>query len=358
MTKRPNIFGTLLLSIIAIACSKPTAQKEATQSQPPPTSSAPAAQPVASSASAPEPPAAAGRAVKAEMRNVKFHFTDTASAHIETLSGVMMPTGKNEMPDFNDKRTFEERVANAKMSITPESLGEILNKFVFGKPDAPLSGVSVSIEKDKLVIKGKLNSKGFIPFQTVGTLSASPDGRLAIHTEKLKALHVPVKGMMGLFGIDLANVVNTSKIDGLEVDKDDLLMDLGKLLPPPHIIGKCTAVRLENGSIVTVLGESSKTAVVSAEKGSYMSFEGGPVRFGTLLMGSADLTVLDLDPADSLDWNQDRYKDQLVAGYSKITPNFGLRAYVKDYAKLARASHSQGAIVQKPTSTPQQVANP
>jgi hypothetical protein len=58
------------------------------------------------------------------------------------------------------------------------------------------------------------------------------------------------------------------------------------------------------------------------------------------------VTVLDLDPGDALDWNQDRYREQLAAGYSKITPNFGLRAYVKDYAKLPRASR-HGAKTQE-----------
>jgi hypothetical protein len=327
-----------------VACSRPATPNATTQPpQLPSANPTPAVEPPPSPA-----PAVASKPVKTEMRNVRFHFTDTAWAHIDTLSGTMLATGKNDMPDFNDKRSFEVRVEAGKMSITPQALGEIMNKFIFNKPDSPLKEVSVAIDKDKLVIKGKLNNKGFIPFQTVGTLSASPDGRLAIHTDKLKALHIPVKGMMGLFGMDLANVVNTSKIDGLEVDKDDLLMDLGKLLPPPHIIGKCTAVRLENGSIVTVLGEPSKAA--AAEKTSYMSFEGGPVRFGNLLMEKADLTVLDLDPADALDWNQDHYKDQLVAGYSKITPNFGLRAYVKDFAKLPRSSGGQGAGAEKSSS--------
>ena len=55
-------------------------------------------------------------------------------------------------------------------------------------------------------------------------------------------------------------------------------------------------------------------------------------------MEQTDLTVLDLNPADTLDWDQDHYKDQLVAGYSKITPSFGLRAYAKDYSKLGGAS--------------------
>jgi len=68
-----------------------------------------------------------------------------------------------------------------------------------------------------------------------------------------------------------------------------------------------------------------------------MRFEGNRVQFGKLTMESTDLTVLDMDPAGPLDWNQDHYKEQLVEGYSKIKENFGLQTYVKDYGKLKRA---------------------
>ena len=68
-----------------------------------------------------------------------------------------------------------------------------------------------------------------------------------------------------------------------------------------------------------------------------MAFRGGKVRFGHITMDNADLTVLDVDPNDPLDWNQDHYKDQLVAGYAKVTPTFGLQAYAKDYAKLTKS---------------------
>jgi hypothetical protein len=67
-----------------------------------------------------------------------------------------------------------------------------------------------------------------------------------------------------------------------------------------------------------------------------MAFAESSVRFGSMVMEPTDLMVLDLDEAATLDWNQDHYKEQLVAGYSKITPSFGLRAYVKDYSKLGR----------------------
>ncbi|HEY2119270.1 MAG TPA: hypothetical protein VGH37_08820 [Candidatus Acidoferrum sp.] len=290
------------------------------------------------------------RAVKTEMRNVNFHLMDQAVAHIETLSGELLPSGKYEMPVFDDKASFEVRVADGTISISPQALTSIMNNYVFAKKDSPLKDLQVSIEKDQLIIKGKLASKG-VPFETAGTLSATSDGRLRVRTEKVKALHVSVKGMMGLFGIDLASLVNTSKIDGMDTDKNDLLMDLGKLLPPPHIQGKVVDVKIENNSIITIFGDGGKAVRASEEQGNYMSFQGNRVQFGKMVMESTDLVVFDLDPGDPLDWNQSRYKDQLVAGYSKITPNFGLRAYVKDFSKLPRSSAAlaaQAAVTNPP----------
>jgi hypothetical protein len=229
-------------------------------------------------------------------------------------------------------------VNNGTVSISPDALSDIMNNYVFAKKDAPLKDLSVSIDdKNRLIIKGKLHSKGDIPFGTAGTLNVTPDGRIRVHTEKITALKLPVKGMMGLFGIELANMVNTSKIDGIDTDKNDLLMDLGALLPPPHIRGKLTGVRVERNAIVTTFGDGGRSMPPAKEKAGYMAFAGSSVRFGNMLMQPTDLTVLDIDSASLLDWDQDHYKDQLVAGYSKITPAFGLKAYVKSYNKLGHS---------------------
>ncbi len=346
MTRTLKTLPLILLNLNLMACSKsslphnpePTAQPQANTA--PASSTPPAESPTSQSPST-------GRGVKTEMRNVMFHLTSKAAAHLETLSGELWPVGKNVMPIFDDKTSFEVRVSSGKVSITPEALAEIMNSHVFARSDAPLKDISISIDKDRLIIKGKLHTKGDISFGTAGRLSTTPDGRLRVHTEKITALKIPVKGMMGLFGIELANIVNTSKIDGMYADKDDLLMDLGKLLPPPHIKGKVTTVRIENYTIVTYFGNEGAKLAVPAEKDNYMSFNGNSVRFGNLTMDNTDLTVLDLDPRDPLDWYQDRYKDQLVAGYSKMTNTFGLRSYVKDFAKLSRSSSAQPPDAQK-----------
>ncbi len=332
-----NVKWLLAFGLCLISCSKGSQSAKVENTGQPAVAPAPAPAPTASTL-ATEPTPKTNRGVKTEMRNVMFHLTPAAAAHLQVLSGELWPTGKNEMVVFDDKTSFEVRVTNGTVSISPEALSDIMNNYVFAKKDAPLKDLSVSIDKNRLIIKGKLHSKGDIPFGTVGNLSVTSDGRLRVHTEKITALKLPVKGMMGLFGIELANVVNTSKIAGIDTDKDDLLMDLGTLLPPPHIRGKVMGVRLENNAIVTTFGDGGRSLPAPKEKGSYMAFQGNPVRFGKLTMEQTDLIVLDLNPTDTLDWDQDHYKEQLVAGYSKITPSFGLRAYAKDYSKLGRAS--------------------
>jgi hypothetical protein len=340
------------LALSVVGCSKPSQQQNPQPVTRPEATSSSGATPQPG-ANVPKTEATApggGQGVKTEMRNVLFHLTTKAAAHIDTLSGELWPAGKNDMPIFDDKTSFEVRVANGKIWITTDALAEIMNRYVFAAKDAPLKDLSISIKDQKLDIKGKLHTKGDIPFETSGTVTLNDDGRLRVHTEKVKALHVPVKGMMGLLGIELAAVVNTSKIDGLDTDKNDLLMDLGGLLPPPHIRGKVTGVAVEGNRIVTTFGDGGKGAGLPGSQErvkNYMSFQGNRVRFGKLTMENTDLLLLDLDPADPLDWNQDRYKDQLVAGYSKINNAFGLRSYVKDFAKLPRAGAPQPDTVPK-----------
>jgi hypothetical protein len=331
--------GLFLLAFTLMACSRFSPPQTVVDSKPAAPAEVPSSLP-ASATHASVTTSASGHGVKTEMRNVMFHLTDDAAAHVEFLSGEMWPTGKNEMPVFDDKTSFEVHVAEGRISITPEAMASILNTHVFAGSDSPFKNISISIDKDRLLIKGRLNGKRDIPFETSAILTASADGRIRVSTEKLKALHVPVKGMMDKLGIELASLVSTSKIPGMVTDKNDVLMDLGELLPAPHIKGKVSAVLIGENSIITIFGDGARLAMAN-DAVSYMSFQGNPVRLGKLTMENADLTVLNIDAGEALDWSQDHYRDQLVAGYSKVTPAFGLRAYAKNFAKLRRRPATQ-----------------
>ena len=281
-------------------------------------------------------------AVEVQMRNVMYHFSNQISVHIRALRGQVVPS-QSGIPVFDDKNSFILKISSAEISMTPASLASVLNSYVFADSDAPLKNISVQVENGRLKIKGKLHSKGDVPFETEGRLSASEDGKIRLHTEKVKALHLPVKGLMDLLGIKIADLIKTGKVQGVEAQKDDLILDPAKLLPPPHIAGQITAVRLDGGELVQVFGRPSAAAEMNVPFANYMAYRGHDLRFGKLTMSDTDMVLIDMNPGDPFDFYLDHYKEQLVAGYTKETPTFGLHVFMRDYDKLPRAPAKRAA---------------
>jgi hypothetical protein len=272
--------------------------------------------------------------VQAQMRNVTYHFSDTVAVEIKSLNGELVPLGKNEFPVFDDKDSFNLRISTAEIAIDSSNLASVLNSYVFARPHSPLTELSISVVKGQLKVKGKLHDKGDIPFETEGILTPTADGKLRLHSEKIKAMHISVKGLMDLFGIDLGKLIKEGKVPGVEAQENDLILDLEQILPPPHIEGKVVSVRMEGDNIIQIFGSPDAKPVKNIRAGNYMAYRKNRLRFGKLVMSDADLILIDMDPNDALDFYLDHYKEQLSAGYTKITPDSGLRVYIKDYNKL------------------------
>jgi hypothetical protein len=280
--------------------------------------------------------------VQTQMRNVTFRFSETVAVEIKSLTGVLVPLGKNEFPVFDDKDSFNLRISTAEIAIDSSNLANVLNSYVFARPDSPLKELSIRVEKGQLRVKGKLHDKGDIPFETEGILIPTTDGKLRLHGEKIRAMHVPVKGLMDLFGMDLGGLIKEGKVPGMQAQEDDLILDLEQILPPPHIEGKVLSVRMEGDNIIQVFGGSDAKPVKNIRAGNYIAYKNNRLRFGKLLMHDADLILIDMDPNDPLDFFLDHYKEQVSAGYAKITPDSGLRVYIKDYNKLHPTKASPG----------------
>ena len=280
------------------------------------------------------------------MKNVDFHLTDTIIVHISALNGKLTPK-PGQIPVFDDKESFGLDVDSANITVSMTALTNDLNEYVFAKANAPLKKLNVTTKGKELVVKGLLVSKGGVPFETSGTLAVTPEGMIRVHTTKVKALKLPVKGLMDLLGVDTADVLNTKKVEGVTVDKDDLILDPGKILPPPEMKGHLASVDVENQAIVLEFkspeqSEAQTAATSSCGGRNYLAFKGGSVRFGKLTMSDTDLELIDSDPADPFDFAIDHYKDQLVAGYEKMTRKGGLCVHMPDYNKI------------RPTSKPKQ----
>jgi hypothetical protein len=285
--------------------------------------------------------AAAAPTVRAAMKNVDLHLTDRIVVHIGTLSGNLVPAQAGQIPVIDDKKSFVFDVDAANITLSTAALTNDLNDFVFAKAGAPLKNLSASIKGDQLIIKGLLVSKGGVPFESAGTVSVTPDGQVRVHTAKVKAVGIPVKGLMDLLGIDTSNLLSTKKVEGVSVDKDDLILDPELILPPPQIRGRLVAIELKNGAIDLRFDSGRKgggaAELTSACGGrNFLAFKGGSLRFGKLTMSDADLELVDSQPADPFDFSLDHYTEQLAAGYAKVTLKGGLCARVPDLNKVKR----------------------
>jgi hypothetical protein len=274
--------------------------------------------------------------VRVAMKNVFYHFTDDIAVHIVSLQGILGPTRPPEIVVFDDKTSFLLNLGYAEIAMSCDSLAHALNGRVFAASDAPVKDVSIQSDGNALIVKGKLHQKGNVPFETAGTISATADGRVRLHTDKVKAAHLPVKGLMDLLGIDLANVINAKKVQGVALERDDLILDPPEILPLPRIRGKVTAVRIQGNEIVLIFGARQPEDFARALPGNYMAYRDNELRFGKLTMHDTDLVLFDMDPQDPFDFYLDHYKEQLVAGYSKTTAASGLHVYMPDYNKLKK----------------------
>jgi hypothetical protein len=281
------------------------------------------------------------RPVEIAMKNVTYHYSEPIAVHIVQLQGELVPTRAASIVVFDDKNSFDLHLAYAEISISCNALAQVLNENVFSSSDAPIRKLSIASKNNQLVVTGKLHLKGDVPFETTGTLSADQDGKIRLRAEHVKAAHLPVKGLLDLLGIDLARLINTNKVHGVTIDKDDLILDPEQILPPPHVHGKVTAVRIQGSDIVQVFGKPQASNFAARQPGNYMAFRHSDMRFGKLTMHDADLIMIDMDPRDPFDFFLDHYQEQLVAGYTKSTPEYGLRVYTKDYNKLRNRPSTQ-----------------
>ena len=273
------------------------------------------------------------------MRNVRLHLDEGIVLAISRLRGVMVSRSAGTPPVFDDSNSYVLRLQTATMSMDVASLQNLMNRYVFAYQGSPLKDLTVQVEDGRLKMKGKLHKGVDVPFSTTATVSTTQDGRLRLHAESMKAMGVPAKGLLGLFGLELDDVMEIKKRRGLEVQDNDIIITAGQVLPPPEIVGRLAKVSVSGNSLLQVFddpsnGRPARLVLPSPSSPNYVYFGGGDIRFGKLTMHDADLQLIDSDPKDPFDFFPARYKAQLVAGYSKNTPAKGLKTYMPDYGDL------------------------
>jgi hypothetical protein len=266
------------------------------------------------------------------MRNVRLHVAQDAVLEVKFLSGALDSVSSHP-PVFDDQHSFRMTVTDGEMALDAPSLTALVNR-AFDYKGSALSDLRVTFEDGHLIQHGTLKKGVSVPFSIVAEVSATPDGLMHVHPLKVKTAGIPTTKLMSMFGVELDDILKGRPDRGITFRDNELYLDSGRMLPAPETRGKLTNAFVRGDRLVQVFGRGA--AGFAKGSGNYIWFRGGTIRFGRLTMSDTDLKLIDMDPKDPFDFFSDRYNDQLVAGYSKNTPDHALRTYMPDFNDLKR----------------------
>ena len=87
---------------------------------------------------------------------------------------------------------------------------------------------------------------------------------------------------MGGLHISVADLFHPKGIPGIEVSGNDVFFDTLKLLPPPHIHGQLTKVRVVTPDIEEIYGNGEESATRVEQWRNFLRLNDGTIDFGKL----------------------------------------------------------------------------
>jgi hypothetical protein len=270
-----------------------------------------------------------------QMHNVDFHVDETTILNIHDVRGEMVSKRAGAPLNFDNKTDFIFKVDRGKIGMKSPSLDNLMNRYVFNAPNSPLKNLHVTPDGKQLKQEGLIHKIIDIPFTMWADVSAD-NGRIRLHPTKISICGINGLGLLKAVGMTLEKMIGKQlpHDHGISAEGNDLLMDPGKMLPPPDTELHLVAVHIEGDELMQIFDAGRHLPDLQLphpEEKNWMYYRGGTLRMGKLLMVDADMQVVDTDPSDPFDFFIDRYNDQLVAGFSRNQPNYALLVFMRDF---------------------------
>jgi len=259
--------------------------------------------------------------------------------YVRWLRGHMVRTHHEVNPTFDDPESFFLNINSGIVRANIGDIGNFLN--VGGVKNSPLKNITLTADGEQIKLKGTLHKLISFPVELLGTVAATPDNRIRLHVTKLSVLKIPLKGLLGGLNISVSDLIHPEGIPGIEIAGNDIFFDTVKLLPPPHIHGQLTKVRVVTPDIEEIFGNAEETASRVEQWRNFLRLSDGTIDFGKLTMHHVDLTMVDLSNDAWFDLDLNNYQNQLVNGYTRMTPEAGLQIFMPDLDTLPKNKASQ-----------------
>ena len=254
--------------------------------------------------------------------------------YVPWLRGNMVRTRRNVNPTFDDPESF---LLEVKTGIIRANIGDIGNFLNIGNiKGSPLRNITLVADGDQIKLNGTLHKVISMPVELRGSVAATADNRIQVHVTKLSVLKIPLKGILGGLHVSVSDLFQPKGIAGIEVSGNEIFFDTLKLLPPPHIRGQLTKVRVLSPDIEEVYGNAEGAVIRVEQWRNFLRLNDGTIDFGKLTMHHVDITMVDMSNDAWFDLDLNNYQNQLVNGYTRMTPEAGLQIFMPDLDTLPK----------------------
>jgi hypothetical protein len=278
--------------------------------------------------------------------------------YIVWISGQMLRAKGNVNPSFDDSDSFYLQIEKGVIRANIGDICKYLNSTA--AQTTPLKKIDIQPEGELIKIRGTVKKVVPLPIEILGSLAATPEGLVRLHVQHVSVLKVPVKGLLGSFDVKLSDLVSSTNVAGVTVSGNDIIFDTEKLLPPPHIHGQLTNVRVKFPDIEVIYGNAPNDPTQLAQWHNFLRFRNGAINFGKLTMHYVDLTMIDAANEPWFDLDLVNYQNQLVNGYARMTVQAGLEIYMPSLKEQAAKHAGQSVTLEwlknRNTSLPADVA--
>lgn len=259
--------------------------------------------------------------------------------YVRWLKGKMVRTRRDTNPSFDDPDSFVIEINSGVVRANIGDIGIFLNAG--GVADSPLKNITLLADGDLIKLQGTLHKLISLPVEVLGSVAATSDNRIQVHVTKISLLKIPFKGLLGGLNISVSDLFHPKGIAGVEVSGNDIYFDTLKLLPPPHIHGQLSKVRVVAPDIEEVFGNAEDDVTRVEQWRNFLRLNNGTIDFGKLTMHEVDLTMVDLSNDAWFDLDLNNYQNQLVNGYTRMTPEAGLQIFMPDLDTLPKTNKKQ-----------------
>ena len=292
------------------------------------------------------------------LRHVDFRFDGGVGFLVDQLALRMVPRAPGDPVWLDDVSSYTLQPVSGSVRVTAESMAALFNTVVFARgpgEDPPLRGFSFALDDGTLDMRAEMRRRGaWVPIELRGPLVLRDPQTIVFRPNVVKVRGQDAGALMGAAHIELADLLPVST-PAVQLAGSEIVMQVPKLFPPPALDLKLSAIRVTREGLLMQIGDGNPQmpplANATDAQRPYILFRGGDIRFMRSMPMNARIDIVVADPAKPFVFNLYRYRNQLVAGSLRFSPDGGIRVLMPSFDTLAAAKTAKATAVAK-TSKP------